>query len=152
MNILCLSSSVRIAHIACYWKSFPLHCIKVLCQYKLARQTMPILRSLCYNGSLVAWTVVRLTAAKFTPHRFSVWFRLVRFYDVHCHDFVWLLLVACTILLCIRKVENRAQIAEIWKRELQNTKHVTASDGVVVWWRCDDKYFDSRYSGTSIKR
>jgi hypothetical protein len=33
-----------------------------------AKQNMPIL---CYNGSLVTWTVVRLTAAKFKPLIFS---------------------------------------------------------------------------------
>jgi hypothetical protein len=30
-----------------------------------AEQIMPILRILCYNGRLVAWTVVSLTAAKY---------------------------------------------------------------------------------------
>jgi hypothetical protein len=30
-------------------------------------QIMPILRILCYNGSLVTWTVVGLTTAKFKP-------------------------------------------------------------------------------------
>jgi hypothetical protein len=35
MNMLGLSSSVRIAHIACYWKFFLLHCVQVLCQYRL---------------------------------------------------------------------------------------------------------------------
>jgi hypothetical protein len=32
---------------------------------------MPILRILCYNGSLVTWTVVSLTTAKFKPLTFS---------------------------------------------------------------------------------
>jgi hypothetical protein len=32
-----------------------------------AEQIMPILRILCYNGSLVTWTVVSLTTAKFNP-------------------------------------------------------------------------------------
>jgi hypothetical protein len=34
-------------------------------------QIMPILRNLCYNGSLVTWTVVGLTTAKFKPLIFS---------------------------------------------------------------------------------
>jgi hypothetical protein len=55
------------------------------------KQIMPILLILCYNGSLVTWTVISLTTAKFRPLIFSV-----------SHDFVWLLLVACTILLHIR--------------------------------------------------
>jgi hypothetical protein len=36
------------------------------------KQIMSILLILCYNSSLVAWTVVRLTAAKFKPVMFSV--------------------------------------------------------------------------------
>jgi hypothetical protein len=65
-----------------------------------AMQIMPILFSLCYNGSLVTWTVISLTAAKFKPLIFSVWIRLVHFYEhVRSHDFVWPLLVTCTILL-----------------------------------------------------
>jgi hypothetical protein len=32
---------------------------------------MPILRVLCYNGSLVTWTVVSLTTTKFQPLAFS---------------------------------------------------------------------------------
>jgi hypothetical protein len=36
-----------------------------------AKQIMSIIRSLSYNGSLVTWTVVRLTAAKFNPLIFS---------------------------------------------------------------------------------
>jgi hypothetical protein len=61
---------------------------------------MPVLRILCYNCSVVNWTVVSLTAAKFKPLIFYVWLRLVLCCEhVHSHDFVWLLLVACTILL-----------------------------------------------------
>jgi hypothetical protein len=37
INMHGLSSSVRIAHIACYWKFFLLHYIQVLCQYRLCR-------------------------------------------------------------------------------------------------------------------
>jgi hypothetical protein len=64
MNMLGLSSSVRIAHIASYWKFFLLHYMQVLC---FTEKIMPILRILCYNGSLVTWTVVSLTASKFKP-------------------------------------------------------------------------------------
>jgi hypothetical protein len=38
----------------------------------LAKQIMPVLRILCYNGSLVTSTIVRLTAAKFKPLIFSI--------------------------------------------------------------------------------
>jgi hypothetical protein len=37
MNMVGLSSSVRIAHIACYWKVFLLHYTQVLCQYRLCK-------------------------------------------------------------------------------------------------------------------
>jgi hypothetical protein len=37
-----------------------------------AEQIMPNLRILCYNGSLVIWTVVSLTAAKLKPFVFSM--------------------------------------------------------------------------------
>jgi hypothetical protein len=35
-------------------------------------QIMPILRILCYNGSLVIWSVIRLTTKKFKPLTFSM--------------------------------------------------------------------------------
>jgi hypothetical protein len=37
-----------------------------------AKQIMPILRILCYNGSLVTWMVVSLTTDKFKPLIFSM--------------------------------------------------------------------------------
>jgi hypothetical protein len=37
-----------------------------------AKQIMPFLHILCYNGSLVTWTVVSLTTAKFKPLIFSM--------------------------------------------------------------------------------
>jgi hypothetical protein len=37
-----------------------------------AKQIMSVLLILCYNGSLVTWTVISLTASKFKPHIFSV--------------------------------------------------------------------------------
>jgi hypothetical protein len=52
MNMLGLSLSVRTAHLA---------------------QIMPILRILCYNGSVVTWTVVSLTTAKFKSLIFSIY-------------------------------------------------------------------------------
>jgi hypothetical protein len=104
------------------------------------KQIMPILRILCYNGSLVTWTVVSLTAAKSSVSPgfvkqimpilrilcyngrkldrrqvrasciFYVWLRHVLCREhVHSHDFVWILLVAYTILL-----HNRTH-TEGWK-------------------------------------
>jgi hypothetical protein len=37
-----------------------------------AKQIMPILRILCYNGSLVTWMVASLTTSKFKPLIFSM--------------------------------------------------------------------------------
>jgi hypothetical protein len=71
MNTLSLSSSVRITHIACYRKFCPLRYIQVLCQYRLCRADHAYL-ILCYNGSLVTWTVLSSTNAKFVPLIFSV--------------------------------------------------------------------------------
>jgi hypothetical protein len=66
-NMLGLSSSVRIAHVACYWKIN----LCALCRSPLspgfAKHIMSGLFILCYNGSLVTLTVVSLTAAKFNP-------------------------------------------------------------------------------------
>jgi hypothetical protein len=42
-------------------------CTKSSVSPGFAKQIMPVLRILCYNGSLVTWTVVSLTAAKFKP-------------------------------------------------------------------------------------
>jgi hypothetical protein len=93
-------SSLRIAHIACYWKYFLCTIYKPSVSPGFAKQIMSSLLILCYNGSLVTWTVVSLTTAKFKPLIFSVWFRLVLYCEyVHSQDFIWLLLVAYTILL-----------------------------------------------------
>jgi hypothetical protein len=79
--------------------SFALHTSSLSVQ-ALQSKCMPILRIVCYNGSLVNWPIVSLTTAKFKPLIFSVWLRFVLCCEhVHSHDFVWLLFVACTILL-----------------------------------------------------
>jgi hypothetical protein len=59
------SSNVGIAHIACYRKFFLLHYTQVNTGF--TEQIMSMLRILCYNGSLVTWTVVSLTTAKSKP-------------------------------------------------------------------------------------
>jgi hypothetical protein len=63
-----------------------------------AKQIMPVLHILCYNGSLVTWTVVRLTTAKFKP--LIVFCLGLNCEHVHSHDSVWLVLVACTLQSC----------------------------------------------------
>jgi hypothetical protein len=47
MNMLGLSSNVRIAHRACYWKFFLLHYVKVLCQSRLYKADHAYLKY-CY--------------------------------------------------------------------------------------------------------
>jgi hypothetical protein len=64
-------SRVRIAHIACYWKFFLCATYKSSVSTGFTVQIMPIFHILCYNGSLVIWTVVSLTTAKFKPLIFS---------------------------------------------------------------------------------
>jgi hypothetical protein len=80
-----LLSNVRIAHILHNWKFFLLQDIQILLNPGFVKQIMPVLFILCYNGSLVNWTVVSLTAAKFKPLIFSVWLRLV-LYCKHGHS------------------------------------------------------------------
>jgi hypothetical protein len=65
-------------------------------------QIMPILRILCYNGSLVTWTVVSLTISKF---KHLIFFDAINIYaerEVKIQAFLWSELVqAVTILICI---------------------------------------------------
>jgi hypothetical protein len=50
---------------------------------------MPVLRILCYNGSLVIWTIISFTVAKFKPLSMSG-FALSNAANIfHYHDFVW---------------------------------------------------------------
>jgi hypothetical protein len=53
MNMPGLSSCVRITHIACYWKFFLCTTHKSPVGTGFTEQITPILRILCYNGSLV---------------------------------------------------------------------------------------------------
>jgi hypothetical protein len=65
-----------------------------------AKQIMPILRILHYNGSLVTWTVVNLTTTKFKRPIFSMsHFAFTYTANMYILMILWLLLVACTILL-----------------------------------------------------
>jgi hypothetical protein len=55
MNMLGLLPSVHISHIACYWKLFLLHYIKVICQYRLCKADHACLAYFMLHGSLVTW-------------------------------------------------------------------------------------------------
>jgi hypothetical protein len=59
--------------------------------------------SLRNNDGLVTWTVIHMTAAKFKPLIFSVSGFALSNVANNFHDFGWLLLVACMILLCNHK-------------------------------------------------
>jgi hypothetical protein len=96
MNMFGLSSSVHFAH---YWKLFPLHYTQVLCPYRLYTADHAYLTDLMLQWQLSHLNGLSLTATKFKP-LFSVWLHLVLYREhVHFHDFVWLLLLACTTLL-----------------------------------------------------
>jgi hypothetical protein len=65
-----------------------------------AQQIMSVLLILWYNGSFITWTVVILAAAELNPLYICVWLRLVLCCEhVRSHDFMWLLVVACTVFL-----------------------------------------------------
>jgi hypothetical protein len=77
---------------------------KTLCSVSpsCAKQIIPILFTLCYNSSLVTWMVVSLTAVKLKPLIIlCVWLccAVLCCEYGHSHDFVWPLLVSCTVLL-----------------------------------------------------
>jgi hypothetical protein len=87
----------------------PVYYMQDFCQSGLgtADHACPIWSSSCCNGSLVTWTVVCLTAAKFKP---VVGLRLVQYYEhLYFRDFIWLPLDAwqfCYILINIWYVET----------------------------------------------
>jgi hypothetical protein len=66
-SMLDLLSSVRIAHIARYWKPFLLHCIQVLCQCRLWKADHAYLTYLMLQRQLNHWTIVSLTTTEFKP-------------------------------------------------------------------------------------
>jgi hypothetical protein len=114
---ICLAlSNVRIAHIACYWKFLLFTIYKSSVSTGFAKQIVPILRILCYNGSLVTWTIVSLTTAKFKPLTFSMSgftfsYTANMFILTILYDFCLLPAQFCYIIVYIRKVESCVQIA-----------------------------------------
>jgi hypothetical protein len=116
----CLAlSSILIAHITCYWKFLPVHYIQVFCQYRLCKANHVYLTYLMLQRQ-----PSHLNGRKLD--RLQVYASYI-FYAQHClvlrcehvlsYDFVWLLLVACIILLCDRihaerwkQCENRGPV------------------------------------------
>jgi hypothetical protein len=73
-----------------------------------AKQIVRILRVLCYNGKLITWTVLSLTTAKFKPPIFSMsGFAL----SYTANMFIRMILYDFCLMVYIRKVESRVQIA-----------------------------------------
>jgi hypothetical protein len=120
MNMLGLLSSVRIAHIENFY-----FCTiyKSSVSAGFAKQIMPISPISCYNGSLVTWTVVSVTTAKFKPRIFSVpgfalSYTTNMFILMILYDFCLLPAQFCYLIVYIRTVESRVQIADLcvpWK-------------------------------------
>jgi hypothetical protein len=100
MNMLGVSLSVRIAHIACYSKFFLLHYIQFLREYRLCKADHAYFKYLMLQRQLSNLNGSSLTTAMFKPHIFYVWLCLVLYCEqVHSHDCEFFLLVVCTILL-----------------------------------------------------
>jgi hypothetical protein len=80
-------------------------------------QIMPILRILCYNGSLVISTVVTLTAVKFEPlifyiSVFALSYVVNMFILMILYDFCLSPVQFCCIIVYIQKVESCVQIED----------------------------------------
>jgi hypothetical protein len=63
--LLWLCLAFRIAHVTCYLKFLILHYNKSCASTGFGKHIMATLYILCYNGSLMTWTVVSLTTTKF---------------------------------------------------------------------------------------
>jgi hypothetical protein len=79
------------------------------------KQNMPIVCILCYNGSLVTWRVVSLTAAKFKPLIFStsgfdLSYIANMFILMILYDFCLLPALFCYMVIYVWKVESGVQI------------------------------------------
>jgi hypothetical protein len=96
-----LSSSARISHIACYWKFFLVHYTQALCQYRLCRADRVYLTYFMLQRQLSHLNGRKLDHSQVqASYIVCIWLCLVLYHEhVHSHDFVWLLLVASTILL-----------------------------------------------------
>jgi hypothetical protein len=76
-----------------------------------AKQVLSNILILCYNGSLVTWTVLSLTTAKFKPLIFSISgftlsYTANMFILKILHDFCLLLAEFCYIIVYIWKAES----------------------------------------------
>jgi hypothetical protein len=130
-------SSVHVAPIAWYWKFFLLQYIQALCQSRLLKADQPVLFTLCYNGSLVTWTVVSLTAAKFKPLIFSVsGFVLPCAANIVIlmilYDLCMLPVQFCYIIVHIRKVENRRLVSSLYSPGTERIETTDSNSSSIV--------------------
>jgi hypothetical protein len=82
-----------------------------------AKQIMPILRILCYNGSVVILTVVSLNTVNFKPLMFSMsgftlFYTADMFILMILYDFCLLPAQFYYIIIYIRKIGSRVEIAD----------------------------------------
>jgi hypothetical protein len=101
INVLGFSWSVHFAHITRYWKFFLSHYTQVLCQYRLYIAEHAYLAYLMIQRQLSHLNGRKLDHRQVYPTCiFYVWLRLVLYSEyVHSNDFIWLLFIACIILL-----------------------------------------------------
>jgi hypothetical protein len=120
-----LSSNVRIAHIAFYWKFFRLNYIQVLCQYRHCKAEHAYLTYLILQRQLSHLNGRKLCHRQVeASYIFYVWLRLVLYCEhAHSHDFVRLLLIACAILYTYntdgwKPCVNRGPVCTLVRRTL----------------------------------
>jgi hypothetical protein len=99
-----------------------------------AKQIMLILHILCYNSSLVTWSVMKLTTAKFKPLIFSVSVFILSytanmFILMILYDFCLFPAQFCYVIIYVWKVENRMQTMDWCWRYLSQSQSYVTTDG-----------------------
>jgi hypothetical protein len=104
-----------------------------------------IIHSSYYNNCLVTWTVVCVTAAKFKLLIYCVGLLLFQRQEyLHFCDFVWLLLVTCTIMLWNHKYTVLGKPLKLtdrhvpweftsWRQSQSGTKPLEAHEKIFFW-------------------
>jgi hypothetical protein len=129
----------------------------------IAKQIMPIMRIFFYNGILVTWTVVSLTIAKFKPLLFSMSgfalsYTATMFILTILYDFCLSLAQFRYIIVYIRKVGSRMQIAldcngscpSLYNLGTDRTENTASSSSYVVAWRCVGRIDNTASNSSSV--
>jgi hypothetical protein len=124
MNMLGISSSVHFTHTMLLNISSFCTTHKSSISTGFTEQIMPVLPILCYNGSLVTWTVIGLTTAKFKLQRDSLYSRRMD----HTENTAPLLLV---------KSSHRKQVPPLM--------HVDHIYWAVAWQRIDQIRYNIKF-------